>query len=68
MNQDLGARGLVGLLTPRENPTAEPETSVLLAPDVALLAARMQSPAPSMAQRLIDYGRDLRPWRRLSTP
>ncbi|HTI67856.1 MAG TPA: hypothetical protein VL460_09980 [Caulobacteraceae bacterium] len=59
---DLGARGLVGLLTPRENPAAEPEMSVLLAPDVAMLASRMRSPAASLNERLVDYGRDLTRW------
>lgn len=62
MDLDLGARGLVGLMTPRENPTAEPEAAVLLPPDVAMLAARMQSAAPLMADRLTDYARDLGQW------
>jgi maleate isomerase len=62
MDLDLGARGLVGLLTPRENPTAEPEAAVLLPPDVAMLTARMQSASPSMAQRLADYADDLPLW------
>lgn len=62
LQPDLGARGVVALLTPAENPTAEPELSVLLPPDVNLLTMRMHSPEPSMKARLQDYGRNLERW------
>jgi len=62
MDLDLGEKGLVGLLTPRENPTVEPEMSVLLPPDTAFLTARMQSGAGEMNARLVDYARDWPRW------
>ncbi len=59
---DLGAAGVVALLTPAENPTAEPELSVLMPPDVNLLTQRMYSQNPQMEDRLCDYGRGLDHW------
>lgn len=59
---DLGARGVVVVLTPAENPTVEPEFSVLAPPDVNLLAARMHSPASDMATRLKAYEARLEDW------
>lgn len=59
---DLGAGGVVALLTPAENPTAEPELSVLLPPDVNLLTARMYAPDDDMGERLRAYGRGLSGW------
>jgi maleate cis-trans isomerase len=59
---DLGARGVVALLTPAENPTAEPELSVLLPPDVNLLTARMHVPGVEMADRLRGYETRMTEW------
>jgi maleate isomerase len=59
---DLGAGGTVVLLTPAENPTAEPELSVLLPPDVNLLTARMFVPAGDMLTRLKAYETRLVEW------
>lgn len=59
---DLGARGVVALLTPAENPTAEPELSVLLPPDVNLLTARMHVPGVEMAARLRGYETRMTEW------
>ncbi|MFC5371217.1 hypothetical protein ACFPIF_01550 [Brevundimonas faecalis] len=59
---DLGAGGIVALLTPAENPTAEAELSVLLPPDVNLLTARMHVQAPGMLDRLRAYETRLPDW------
>lgn len=59
---DLGARGVVALLTPAENPTAEPELSVLLPPDVNLLTSRMYAPHAGMNERLTAYETRLEQW------
>lgn len=59
---DLGARGVVALLTPAENPTAEPELSLLMPPDVNLLTARMYAPASEMSARLKAYETRLEEW------
>ena len=52
---EYGQRGLVGLLTPQANTTAEPELAVLWPPGVAMVSARMVSAAPGMEDRLRDY-------------
>jgi maleate isomerase len=52
---EYGARGIVGLLTPPANPTAEPELSMLLGPEVGMLTARLACAAPDMRTRLLDY-------------
>jgi maleate isomerase len=57
-----GRGGTIALLTPSGNPTAEPEISVQLLPDVSLLTARMVSTASSIAERLRDYGDGLGKW------
>lgn len=62
MRPDLGARGVVAVLTPAENPTVEPELSVLTSPDVNLLTARMLAPAPEMLDRLTAYETQLERW------
>lgn len=59
---DLGARGVVALLTPAENPTAEPELSILLPPDINLLTARMYAPNAEMSLRLKAYETRLEEW------
>jgi maleate isomerase len=55
VNLEYGARGLVGVLTPQANPTAEPELSLLLGPEVGMLTARLVCQAPEMRTRLLDY-------------
>ncbi|MCS6930759.1 MAG: aspartate/glutamate racemase family protein [Acetobacteraceae bacterium] len=47
--------GLVGVLTPQANATAETELSVLLPPDVGMIAGRFTCPAPDLKARLIAY-------------
>ncbi|MEN5147574.1 maleate cis-trans isomerase family protein [Brevundimonas diminuta] len=59
---DLGAGGVVALLTPAENPTAEPELSVLLPSDINLLTARMYAPHTGMNDRLVNYEMRLEEW------
>lgn len=59
---DLGAAGVVALMTPAENPTAEPELSVLADPDVSLLTTRMYSTDPDMGRRLVDYATGAARW------
>jgi maleate cis-trans isomerase len=48
-------RGLVGVLTPQANATVEPEMSVLLSPDIGMIAGRFTCPAPDLKSRLIAY-------------
>lgn len=62
LRPDLGARGVVAVLTPAENPTVEPEFSVLAPPDVNLLTARMHSPEPDMFTRLKAYESQFENW------
>jgi maleate cis-trans isomerase len=50
-----GADGLLGVLTPQANTTVEPELAILLPPRMAMLNARLTSPKPSIAERLVDY-------------
>lgn len=59
---ELGARGIVALLTPGGNPTVEPELSVLLGGDVAVLASRMHDDAPDMPGRLLAYASPMSRW------
>ena len=47
--------GLVGVLTPQANATVEAEMSVLLSPDVGMIAGRFTCPAPDLKARLIAY-------------
>ena len=47
--------GLIGLLTPQANTTAEAELSILLPPGVGLLTSRLISTKSSMNDRLIEY-------------
>lgn len=55
MTIEYGARGLLGVLTPQANTTVEPEMAILLPPRMAMLNARLTSPKPSIAARLVDY-------------
>lgn len=52
---EYGARGILGLLVPQANTTAEPEVQALLDFDIALLTGRLASPQPEMKERLEDY-------------
>jgi maleate cis-trans isomerase len=52
---EYGARGILGLLVPQANTTAEPEVNALLGADLALLVGRMTSAAPDMRERLDHY-------------
>ncbi|MDG2354825.1 MAG: hypothetical protein P8L82_02280 [Paracoccaceae bacterium] len=47
--------GLLGLLTPQANTTAEAELSILLPPGMGLLTSRLISTKSSMNDRLIEY-------------
>jgi maleate cis-trans isomerase len=57
MNNEVeyGARGILGLLVPQANTTAEPEVQIMLDPDLALLTGRLTSPQPEMRERLEDF-------------
>jgi maleate cis-trans isomerase len=52
---EYGSAGLVGVLTPQANATAEIEMSLLAGPDVGLITGRLTCPAPDLKQRLIAY-------------
>lgn len=62
MNLAYGKNGVVGVLVPQANTTAEPEFDILLGPGVAQLTARMVSPAPAMEDRLVTYMERLGDW------
>ena len=47
--------GLIGVLTPQANMTAEPELSILCPPSMGMLTARLTSEKASMDDRLVDY-------------
>ncbi|MDJ0629716.1 MAG: hypothetical protein QNJ44_15770 [Rhodobacter sp.] len=47
--------GLIGVLTPQANTTAEPEFTILCPAGVGLLTARLTSEKASMDDRLVDY-------------
>ncbi|BDG72415.1 hypothetical protein Rmf_23440 [Roseomonas fluvialis] len=55
MAVEYGAEGLLGVLTPQANTTVEPELGILLPPRMAMLNARLTSPKPTIAARLVDY-------------
>ncbi len=59
---DLGRSGVIALMTPAENPTAEPELSVLLGPDINLLSTRMHIAEPDMNVRLERYCEHMTQW------
>ena len=52
---EYGAQGILGLLVPQANTTAEPEVQIMLDPDLALLTGRLMSPQPEMRERLDDF-------------
>jgi maleate cis-trans isomerase len=55
MSLEYAPRGLIGLLTPQANTTAEPELALLWPKGVAMICARLVSDKPSMNDRLVDY-------------
>lgn len=55
MSVEYAAEGLLGVLTPQANTTVEPELAILLPPRTAMLNARLTSPKPTIAARLVDY-------------
>lgn len=59
MPVEYAPRGLVGVLTPQANTTAEPEFAILWPPGFAMVNARLTSPKPTIEARLLDYLRDL---------
>jgi maleate isomerase len=48
-------KGLIGLLTPQANTTAEPEFAILCPPNYAAINTRLISPATEMVDRLSEY-------------
>jgi maleate cis-trans isomerase len=52
---EYGSRGILGLLVPQANTTAEPEVNALLGADLALLVGRLTSAAPEMRERLDHF-------------
>jgi maleate isomerase len=62
LRPDLGRAGVFAVMTPAENPTAEPELSVLMGPDVNLLTTRMHVLDADMDVRLIGYARGMDRW------
>jgi maleate cis-trans isomerase len=54
-NLEYGAGGLVGVLTPQANATAEIEMSVLAGPDLGLITGRLTCQHPDLKRRLAVY-------------
>ena len=52
---EYASRGLIGVLTPQANTTAETELSLLCPPGVGLMTARLTSDKPTIDERLVDY-------------
>ena len=52
---EYGAKGILGLLAPQANTTAEPEVQIMLDPDIARLTGRLTSPQTEMRERLEDF-------------
>ncbi len=55
MSLEYAPRGLVGMLTPQANTTAEPEFSILWPHGVAMINGRLMSDKSSLNDRLVDY-------------
>jgi maleate isomerase len=55
MSLEYAPRGLVGMLTPQANTTAEPEFNILWPRGIAMISARLTSDKTSMNGRLTDY-------------
>lgn len=54
-NLEYGAAGLVGVLTPQANATAEIEMSLLAKPDTGIITGRLTCQAPDLKRRLAAY-------------
>jgi maleate isomerase len=55
MSLEYAPRGLVGMLTPQANTTAEPEFNILWPRGVAMINGRLVSDKNSLNDRLVDY-------------
>ncbi len=55
MTVEYGPKGLIGLLTPQANTTAEPECGILWPSGYAMISARMTSDCQTLPERLVDY-------------
>jgi maleate isomerase len=55
MSLEYAPRGLVGMLTPQANTTAEPEFNILWPRGVAMINGRLMSDKNSLNDRLVDY-------------
>lgn len=55
MTLEYAPRGLVGVLTPQANTTAEPELAALWPAGIGMIAARMTSTQPTIEARLVEY-------------
>ena len=55
MSLEYAPRGLVGMLTPQANTTAEPEFNILWPRGVAMINGRLMSDKNSLNARLVDY-------------
>jgi maleate isomerase len=58
MSLEYAPRGLVGMLTPQANTTAEPEFNILWPRGVAMINGRLMSDKDSLNDRLVDYFED----------
>lgn len=54
-NLEYGHAGLVGVLTPQANATAEIEMALLASPDVGVITGRLTCQAPDLKRRLAAY-------------
>jgi maleate cis-trans isomerase len=52
---EYASKGLIGVLTPQANTTAETELSLLCPPGVGLMTARLTSDKATIDERLVDY-------------
>jgi maleate cis-trans isomerase len=55
MSLEYAPRGLVGMLTPQANTTAEPEFNILWPRGVAMISGRLMSDKNLLNDRLVDY-------------
>lgn len=55
MSLEYAPRGLVGMLTPQANTTAEPEFNILWPRGVAMINGRLMSDKDTLDARLVDY-------------
>ncbi|MGA8319973.1 MAG: hypothetical protein WB774_03930 [Xanthobacteraceae bacterium] len=55
MSLEYAPRGLVGMLTPQANTTAEPEFNILWPRGISMINGRLMSDKESLNARLVDY-------------